>query len=322
MTRDMMCALVDEIAGPPLSRLALIKHPSRNGVDGPLMVEYNIAAGTWRHCIWYTSVGGIVWVGPVKRGDTLIVADSNFYVIPTTEIMDCMYSIKQRLVMNGAKWEFKADSRSIFAPVGDDGVLCLRCCAFKSVDNNGFYGQLVNVFIDLTNKNMVLLNKIHVSGTAKCASLRDGRVLISGSRFQADGDHYATECMIFDPVRKWIDKVAPMNVLRWDHASCTLPNGRVFVCGGYTSKSMNQRSFLTNTCEEYDPDSGKWTLVGEMMWARCLHSCALLPDGRVMIIGGTDIGQCEFYDPVIGRSATAPTFARPMNHFSVMPIYE
>ena len=42
----------------------------------------------------------------------------------------------------------------------------------------------------------------------------------------------------------------------------------------------------TNTAEIYDPATGVWTMVGNMLNGRARPSIALLADGRVLLAGG------------------------------------
>lgn len=42
-----------------------------------------------------------------------------------------------------------------------------------------------------------------------------------------------------------------------------------------------------SSCEIYDPASGNWSKVGSMSFARARHAASLLPDGRVLVSGGT-----------------------------------
>ncbi len=96
-------------------------------------------------------------------------------------------------------------------------------------------------------------------------------------------------------------------------AMVTLASGKVFATGGATQETDVQFDFETTAAASadgwiYDPDTGVWAPEGAMHVGRVGHRMALLPDGRVMIAGGSDeyapgtvVGQglscVEIYDP-------------------------
>ena len=47
-----------------------------------------------------------------------------------------------------------------------------------------------------------------------------------------------------------------------------------------------------------------WSLTGAMSTARSFHTATLLPDGRVLVSGGSatdhSVGSAEIYDPTLG----------------------
>jgi WD40 repeat protein len=78
-----------------------------------------------------------------------------------------------------------------------------------------------------------------------------------------------------------------------------LPNGRVLITGGGSDSAKS---------ELYDPVTGKWRITGSLIAARNGHTATLLPDGRVLIVGGSDggdsrtgisraVSSAELYDP-------------------------
>ncbi|WP_223292112.1 kelch repeat-containing protein [Defluviicoccus vanus] len=67
------------------------------------------------------------------------------------------------------------------------------------------------------------------------------------------------------------------------HTATLLPNGKVLVAGGaaeYLSLTA------TATSELYDPLSGKWSVTGSMKTPRNYHQAVLLPNGKVLVMGG------------------------------------
>jgi Kelch motif len=60
--------------------------------------------------------------------------------------------------------------------------------------------------------------------------------------------------------------------------------------------------------EIYDPKTAQFTETGSLLTARYKHTAGLLPDGRVLIAGGSDerdwsgnLNSAEIYDPGTGK---------------------
>lgn len=66
-------------------------------------------------------------------------------------------------------------------------------------------------------------------------------------------------------------------------AKTLLNNGRVLITGGDPGQVYLQ---ATNTAEIYDPNTGTFTLTGNMSAPRWYHSATFLPDGRALVAGG------------------------------------
>ena len=86
---------------------------------------------------------------------------------------------------------------------------------------------------------------------------------------------------------------------RFGHTATLLGDGRVLVTGGL-DYDFPQR--LLKSAELYDPITGTWTQTGEMAVAREWHTATLLPNGKVLVVGGTGqaIYESEIYDPDTG----------------------
>ncbi|TMK87195.1 MAG: hypothetical protein E6G44_00615 [Actinobacteria bacterium] len=76
-------------------------------------------------------------------------------------------------------------------------------------------------------------------------------------------------------------------------------DGRVLVAAGYN------RSFSTpiNDAELYAPATDSWSTAASLQTARFGHRAVILPDGRVLVVGGVEytfvsLWSAEVYDPV------------------------
>lgn len=147
-----------------------------------------------------------------------------------------------------------------------------------------------------------------------CTLLPDGRVLIVGG-FKGTWHLSAlptNKCQAFDPSTGEFAHVAPMRFVRVVHTATTLPDGRVFVCGGFVKDSKG--ALIGDAiCEIYDPLTNNWEPAAPMIHPRMAHQACIIYDRPenhtqvdrpvVLVIGGrssrdgtTYIRQCEAYD--------------------------
>jgi hypothetical protein len=73
---------------------------------------------------------------------------------------------------------------------------------------------------------------------------------------------------------------------RVGHTATLLPNGKVLIAGGFVDAAPNSSDFVTSSAELYDPSTRTFSATGNMNTPRSLHSAALLPSGKVLIVGG------------------------------------
>jgi TATA-box binding protein (TBP) (component of TFIID and TFIIIB) len=102
----------------------------------------------------------------------------------------------------------------------------------------------------------------------------------------------------------FIKSAGSMKTARAAHTATLLKNGKVLICGGFTSNNT------LSSVEIYDPTSKVFKDVGQMSVARAGHSATLLPDGKVLIAGGYNgnyLSGTEIFDP-----QTQTFFAGPM----------
>ncbi len=137
-------------------------------------------------------------------------------------------------------------------------------------------------------------------------ALATGSVLVTGGYFNYwdGGDCYtpATGAEVYDSTSGTFTSTSgPMNVDRDGYTATRLLDGRVLIIGGTYGYCVPGASWTS--AEIYDPASGQFTLTnGSMASARAFHTAVLLPDGRVVVLGGIDasgnpLDSVEIYDP-------------------------
>lgn len=97
----------------------------------------------------------------------------------------------------------------------------------------------------------------------------------------------------------------PLSIPRSFHTATLLSNGKVLIAGGWATETHLP---VWSSAELYDLSSGTFTKTGEMSTPRFGHSATLLPDGRVLIAGGSAVvngnstlDSAEIYDSSTGK---------------------
>jgi uncharacterized repeat protein (TIGR01451 family) len=119
-----------------------------------------------------------------------------------------------------------------------------------------------------------------------------------------------------------------MSIDRCGPTATLLPDGRVVVSGGSTTLLTGDpgaRGGPEATAEIYDPALGTWSPTGSMTTGRSGHTATLLPDGRLLVSGGSAAAaslvisaSAEIYDPMLGTwsltdsMSTAAGVTRPL----------
>jgi len=136
--------------------------------------------------------------------------------------------------------------------------------------------------------------------------LTSGKVLFAGGIF-CGGMFCGADSNIaklYDPVTGTWSGTGDLNTGRELHTATLLSNGKVLIAGGFVDSDA---ALVTNSAELYDPDTGTWSLTGNLHTARAYHTATLLIDDKVLVAGGfyadslpTIIAEGELYDPTTG----------------------
>jgi len=141
--------------------------------------------------------------------------------------------------------------------------------------------------------------------------LADGRYLLTGG---STADQVIQQvAAVYNPTTNTSVPTGAMAKLRTTHSAVLLNDRRVLIFGGLTYVGGSQD--VADTAEIYTPSANAFATMPHMVQHRMLHAALLLPDGRVLIVGG--IGQygqyitnAEIFDP----STNAFTALPPMLH--------
>lgn len=116
-----------------------------------------------------------------------------------------------------------------------------------------------------------------------------GKVLIVGG-LTGNTNIATTACALYTPATNTMAATGSIKFAHVLHSQTLLQNGKVLAAGGKQFAFLNDPTSLSNVlvhqCELYDPTAGTWSTTGNMSYARFGHGAVLLPDGRVLVVGG------------------------------------
>lgn len=174
-----------------------------------------------------------------------------------------------------------------------------------------YLGHYAEAYNPATGTWQTLVTEAYSTFNQSVDQLANGKVLIAGGRF--DQSHGTSRAQLLNVTTGALVDTGFLNVLRYNHASLRLADGRVFVVGGEgDTRGLGFGS--GSTAEIYEPATAAWTKVAAMNTDRVRPTAAKLPDGRVLVVGGPSsgyFGSAEVYDPA--TSSWAPTGAIPNN---------
>ncbi|ATB42631.1 hypothetical protein CYFUS_008110 [Cystobacter fuscus] len=133
--------------------------------------------------------------------------------------------------------------------------------------------------------------------------LNDGRVLVAGGFGSESRGPALSSAELYDPATGVWSATGSLAQARGFHTMTLLPDGKVLVTGGSEQPDDNvEDDALLSSAELYDPATGTWTSAGSLSTGRAWHSATLLPNGRVLVVGGAGIdialsASAELYDP-------------------------
>ncbi|TBR23957.1 hypothetical protein EPO15_05000 [bacterium] len=160
--------------------------------------------------------------------------------------------------------------------------------------SNGAYLSSTEVFYSTAHRWYPGPAMPEARGQYTATVLRDGRVLVVGGLNAVSGVLATTR--LFDPTTLAWAASGSLNFGRHSHTATLLRDGRVLVVGG------NNGSGEISLAEIWDPVTGLWTRTtalggNDLGIARQNHTATLLPDGKVMFVGGfTALGGAIAYN--------------------------
>jgi N-acetylneuraminic acid mutarotase len=113
--------------------------------------------------------------------------------------------------------------------------------------------------------------------------LANGKVLVVGGW----NDNRLNSAELYDPTSGTWSFTGSLNIARDGHTATLLPNGKVLVAGGLFHGATS--TSYTNTAELYDPATASWTFTGSLHTERAIHTATRLQNGKILVVGGTNV---------------------------------
>lgn len=139
--------------------------------------------------------------------------------------------------------------------------------------------------------------------------LGTGKVLVAGGL--GPGWTFLSSAELYDPATGRFSPTGSLTVARESHVAIRLQDGRVLIAGGHNGVRRNLT--LLASAETYEPATGVFSAANDMRVRRHKHDGVLLPDGRVLITGGSDerdgrgvYNSSELFDPRTGAFTPGP----------------
>ncbi|MGH7492115.1 MAG: Kelch repeat-containing protein [bacterium] len=133
--------------------------------------------------------------------------------------------------------------------------------------------------------------------------LYNGKVLFAGG--VGTGWTFLSSAELYDPVTDTFAPTGDMTTTRESHTVTMLKNGKILITGGHRGRQSAITIYAS--AEIYDPAAGTFSTTGNMTTRRHKHDAVPLPDGRVLINGGSDerddrgaYASAEIYNPETG----------------------
>jgi hypothetical protein len=153
-------------------------------------------------------------------------------------------------------------------------------------------------------------------GHAIAILLKTGKVLVAGGSAAGDDAELAS-AEIYDPLTGRFVPTGGMHDRRSYFTAVALEDGRVLVTGGMSGGQYPYHK-VEATAEIYDTETGRFTQTGSMEFPRYKQGAAALPDGRVLVAGGSNeegrqitYASSEIFDPQTGRFSSGPQMKSP-----------
>ncbi len=186
---------------------------------------------------------------------------------------------------------------------------------------SGSFSTSAEIYSPSTNTFAVTGSLTTARQDQTAALLANGKVLVAGGWTTNGVDLASAE--LFDPAANAgvgaFAAVGSMSTPRSDFSAILLTSGKVLAAGGWNSITGYQ-----SASELFDPNTNQFSATGALKDLVARYGATRMPDGRVLIVGGTGTqyyDRTEYYDPNAGTFSFGPlmTIARSTAIATLLP---
>lgn len=153
-------------------------------------------------------------------------------------------------------------------------------------------------------------------------ALADSRVLVFGGE-GGGGRLVPATAEVWDPATASFAPAGSIPEVRFGHTATALPDGRVLMVISHGDEACE---CYLGAALLWDPAGASFTPTGAPIEVRHFHTATLLPDGRVLVVGGAGEGErslasAEVWDPATGSFTPAGSLveARQRHDAALLP---
>jgi N-acetylneuraminic acid mutarotase len=145
---------------------------------------------------------------------------------------------------------------------------------------------------------------------ASASLLPNGKVLVAGGFGDRNNSTVLASAEIYDPNTNAWSPAGALSVARAQYTATLLANGMVLAAGGAGSPGG---TVDLASAEIYYSITNAWSPAGTLTVPRRRHTATRLPNGKVLIVGGTNTGSAiasaELYDPATNAWSSAASLS-------------
>ncbi len=237
------------------------------------------------------------------------------------------YNVSQQWLRDAEIYDPVADTWTVIPPIYPHGTSHTatlledgRVLVVGGCIGSGICTERVEIFDSRTESWREAAALDYDRGGHTAILLKDGRVLVAGGSSATSGVTMGGDALLYDPHTNSWKPTGPMIESPNLAESVRLTDGRVLLAGGI--RNGMQIPQVLAAAQIYNPASNQWSAAPSLADARYTYTLILLPNNRVLAVGGTRdwesvwngnsfVDSIEVYDPSANNWNTIGRLPQP-----------